>query len=211
MKSKIFASAVMAVTVFSLSGCDFFRMVAGRPTSAQFAPSTKTVETPADTLRAPVDTLCACEDTLCPCAPVDTLCVQTDTLSAPADTLCAPADTLCAPADTVCAPADTLAAPVDTVCTMEETPDMRARSEVVEPVPYKYCIVIGTFKDNGNAMWQKRRAERAGYKAVTIDCRGGMTAVAVNPTNDLNQARETFAKVKKASFCPKDAFIMVSE
>ena len=75
MKLKVCISLLLPLLV--LTGCDFFRALAGRPTSAELAALRPSVT---DTLPALADTLPAMPDTLV--APVDSAAVRDSVLSA---------------------------------------------------------------------------------------------------------------------------------
>lgn len=90
---KIIAPLAIAIMAFSVSSCDFFRLLAGRPTSAQLAKS--------DTVCCAVaDSSCCKADSTC-CAAVDSTCCESSD-----STCCCAADSVCcghcASADSVC-------------------------------------------------------------------------------------------------------------
>ncbi|MBP5488046.1 MAG: SPOR domain-containing protein [Bacteroidales bacterium] len=73
----------------------------------------------------------------------------------------------------------------------------------------KYYVVIGTFKVEANACAQAKRAEKAGYKVVTIPFTNCLTAVTVAPTDDKAEALKSLEQVKTKKFCPADAYVLV--
>lgn len=73
----------------------------------------------------------------------------------------------------------------------------------------KYFVVIGTFKVEANACAQAKRAEKAGYKVVSIPFANCLTAVAVAPTDNRAEALKSLDEVKTKKFCPADAYVLV--
>lgn len=71
-----------------------------------------------------------------------------------------------------------------------------------------FCIMIGSFGKYDNAARLASTAKNAGYQVVLIPLTNGLTAVGVCPTDSLDQASSTMAKLLKESFCPKDAWIL---
>lgn len=71
-----------------------------------------------------------------------------------------------------------------------------------------FCIMVGSFGKYDNADRLASTVKNAGYPAVLVPLTNGLTAVGVSPTNSLDQASSTMAKLLKESFCPKDAWIL---
>lgn len=83
----------------------------------------------------------------------------------------------------------------------------------VDPASLKeqYYIVIGSFKDRANADRLAAKVGEAGYPATVIILRTGMNAVGICGTNDVHSLNESLKKVRKESFCPKEAWVLVKE
>ena len=71
-----------------------------------------------------------------------------------------------------------------------------------------FCIMVGSFGKYDNAVRLVSTVKNAGYPALLIPLTNGLTAVGVSPTNSLDQASATMAKLLNESFCPKDAWIL---
>lgn len=71
-----------------------------------------------------------------------------------------------------------------------------------------FCIMVGSFGKYDNAASLVSTVKNAGYPAVLIPLTNGLTSVGVSPTNSLDQASSTMAKLLNESFCPKDAWIL---
>ena len=239
---KILGPVAIALMALCVSGCDFFRALAGRPTSAQL--------TKADT----VASCCAIPDTL---ALTDTsscggCCEAKDsTLAAKDSCCCAPADSI-AKTDTLCCPVaeqEPAAEPATEPATepaAEPEPEPEATPEAQPaPVPETveeaiisnlgqrtgflnvgvsyndirltntvesgYYILIGTFRQKSNADRLARQAAKAGLEVTRLEYANGRTAVAVRRSDNLGDAFVALGEVRKLSFSPKDACILVVE
>ena len=243
---KILGPVAIALMALCVSGCDFFRALAGRPTSAQLPK--------ADT----VASCCAIPDTL---ALTDTsscggCCEAKDsTLAAKDSCCCAPADSI-AKTDTLCCPVaeqEPAAEPATEPATepaAEPEPEPEATPEAQPaptpaPVPETveeaiisnlgqrtgflnvgvsyndirltntvesgYYILIGTFRQKSNADRLARQAAKAGLEVTRLEYANGRTAVAVRRSDNLGDAFVALVEVRKLSFSPKDACILVVE
>ena len=188
----------MAVSVCLLGGCDFFRVLAGRPTSREIEAKRRTI---------------LALDTLAQQVPDEAVLNLQESQPAPA--LTEPqtppktepsAAGQKAPAVT---PPKAPATSANTANTGVATIHTRSLDQFSEPSPeYRYYVMIGTFGSRENAVRQASRAEQAGYRAVLLPFRTGVTAVGVCPTNDLEAANATFDILRTESFFPKDAWIL---
>ena len=239
---KILGPVAIALMALCVSGCDFFRALAGRPTSAQLPK--------ADTVAA----CCAIPDTL---ALTDTsscggCCEAKDsTLAAKDSCCCAPADSI-SKTDTLCCPVaeqEPAAEPATEPATepaAEPEPEPEATPEAQPaPVPETveeaiisnlgqrtgflnvgvsyndirltntvesgYYILIGTFRQKSNADRLARQAAKAGLEVTRLEYANGRTAVAVRRSDNLGDAFVALGEVRKLSFSPKDACILVVE
>ena len=239
---KILGPVAIALMALCVSGCDFFRALAGRPTSAQLPK--------ADT----VASCCAIPDTL---ALTDTsscggCCEAKDsTLAAKDSCCCAPADSI-SKTDTLCCPVaeQEPAAEPATEPAAEPEPEPEATPEAQPaptpaPVPETveeaiisnlgqrtgflnvgvsyndirltntvesgYYILIGTFRQKSNADRLARQAAKAGLEVTRLEYANGRTAVAVRRSDNLGDAFVALGEVRKLSFSPKDACILVVE
>ena len=247
---KILGPVAIALMALCVSGCDFFRALAGRPTSAQLPK--------ADT----VASCCAIPDTLaltdtsscggCCEAKDSTLAAKDSCCCAPADSI-AKTDTLCCPVaeqEPAAEPATEPAAEPATEPAAEPEPEPEATPEAQPaptpaPVPETveeaiisnlgqrtgflnvgvsyndirltntvesgYYILIGTFRQKSNADRLARQAAKAGLEVTRLEYANGRTAVAVRRSDNLGDAFVALGEVRKLSFTPKDACILVVE
>lgn len=75
---------------------------------------------------------------------------------------------------------------------------------------HRYYLVLGSFMDEGNAAYQKARAEKAGYEVTMITFRNGYRAVGVCASDSIVESYENLKKVKMEKFCPADVWILVN-
>ena len=243
---KILGPVAIALMALCVSGCDFFRALAGRPTSAQLPK--------ADT----VASCCAIPDTLaltdtsscggCCEAKDSTLAAKDSCCCAPADSI-AKTDTLCCPvaeqepaAEPATEPATEPAAepelepeatpeaqPAPTPAPVPETVEEAIISNLgqrtgflkvgvsyndirlTNTVESGYYILIGTFRQKSNADRLARQAAKAGLEVTRLEYANGRTSVAVRRSDNLGDAFVALGEVRKLSFSPKDACILVVE
>lgn len=72
-----------------------------------------------------------------------------------------------------------------------------------------YCLVIGSFSNENNALKLISQVVDTGFQASTIAIRPGFTAVGICCTDDVVEFADAIKKVEGMSFCPKDAWILV--
>jgi len=75
----------------------------------------------------------------------------------------------------------------------------------------KYYIVVGAFRNRAYAERKLNACNAAGYTATIISFRNGLLAVAVCPSNDLNETLKNLKKLRGTTVCPKDGWILVNE
>lgn len=77
---------------------------------------------------------------------------------------------------------------------------------------HRYYVVVGTFKEVANANKYVTWASRyPGMDPVKIHFRSGKVAVGVSPSDKVVDLAGKIADVKSKPFCPKDAWILVNE
>lgn len=74
-----------------------------------------------------------------------------------------------------------------------------------------YVIVVGSFRNVGNAEGMAARVSEAGYAASVMKFESGMFSVVVKPCSRLADAVASYVKVKSEKFCPEDAWILCNE
>ena len=188
---KAITIAALAVSVCLLGGCDFFRVLAGRPTSREIEAKRKTI------LALDQDTL-AQQPAAPAVQPAQADLPDTEPKQAPGTTVTTEPRT--APANTrPKAPAEAGNAKIST----------RSSDTFTQSRPeYRYYVMIGTFGSRENAVRLASKAEAAGYQTALLPFKSGLTAVGVSPSNDLDAVCAALEKLRSEAFCPKDAWIL---
>ena len=199
---KAIIIVAFAVTASLVHGCDFFRILAGRPTSREIEEKRKAI---------------LLLDAMLPQNQSDT--VRLDTLAEPVAGTPAPSEVQPAsePAkEPAKEPAREPAAKQEV--RQQSAPaggirvETRSASAFADPKPaYRYYVLIGTFGSRDNAVRLSGMAGEAGYPVTLLPFANGMTTVAVCPTNDFGDVCAALEKLRKESFCPKDACILKIE
>lgn len=99
-----------------------------------------------------------------------------------------------------------IAAPADVPYRIKKSVLLDSASK--KAVGADFCIIVGSFGKYDNAARLVSTVKNAGYPAVLLPLTNGLTAVGVSPTNSLDQASSTMAKLLNESFCPKDAWVL---
>lgn len=107
---------------------------------------------------------------------------------------------------------DSLAA-LDTLATygIMLTGQDRIGGLVSEEPASRYYVVVGAFKERANAQKLADKAVEAGYQASLLDCRRGMVAVGLCPSDKVADIGAAVSRLMKEPFCPKDAWVLVIE
>ena len=175
---KILAIVVLCATVCLLGGCDFFRQLAGRPTSQDIEAKRQVLAREALVLQQREDSL-----RLVRAAEEERARQEADSL----------------------ATLDSLRVSRTKLVPASRVASSRARLEE------RYCVVIGAFSVPEFAARQAGRATEAGYTALQIPFRNGLTAVGACPTNSLPEVYASLKKLRLEAFCPADAWILEKE
>ena len=260
---KIFGILAIATLALSVSSCDFFRALAGRPTSAQFTQDTTCAccgaadTLSADTCCASADSCCAsadsaavadscsicsdckscegCEqtkDSCCTSEPVE--CEKKDTCTK-AEPACSEAQETVEPAAAEPLAAEPAAEPVVAEPAAEPAPaePQAVEEKIISNIGQKtgflkvsvsynnvkllntvesgYYILIGTFRQKANADRLAKQAEKAGQEVTRLEYANGRTSIALRRSDNLSDAFVALGEVRKLSFSPKDACILVVE
>ena len=193
MRKLIQTVLILLPVALTVTGCDFFRRLAGRPTSDQIAAMAEAIRLEesariADSLRRAV---------------ADTSAAQVaESQEAPA---VAPAPAATVPAT----PAPTPAATVPAATAVQTAP--AATPEPVAPAPpddlKRFYIVMASFGKVSNARNYAATLEAKGYPA-TILKRGGYQVVAVCGTDDEAAVNKSFDEIRRQDFCPQGVWII---
>lgn len=190
---KAIVMAALAAALCLLSGCDFFRVLAGRPTSKEIVAKRVRIGQELAANRRQPDSL--------------ELARQRQTVDSLAG-LAAAQPAAQAPAS---ASAPASAAPSQPARSGKTLSARNLAAAGGPALTHRYYLMIGAFGQPENARRQAERAEKAGYPATLIPFKSGVTAVGVAPTDDLNQAWAMLDRLRAESFCPKDAWILDNE
>jgi hypothetical protein len=176
----------LLVLMLAVSGCDFFRKVAGRPTSSDI--EAKRVEVMRDKEEKAV---LAREQ-----ARLDSLEAETERVRIAQEK---------AVRDSVAA-LEILKQKKYMMYDLSSFKGLASGS-----LEHLYYIVVGSFKDESNAdkVLSKVAAE-PGMQPVKIYFRNKMIAVGVAPCDKIAQMPSVMDEVRTKSFCPKDAWILVN-
>lgn len=189
---KAITIVAFIVTACLLSGCDFFRVLAGRPTSREIEEKRKAILL-LDAAEPQADTVQLAEALEEPVAE-QPAASETEPAKAPA----------------------TQSEAKQEVKQTTNSGGIRVSTRKAEvfndPKPeYRYYVMIGTFGSRDNAVRLSGKAGEAGYPVTLLPFGNGMTTVAVCPTNDFGDVCAALEKLRKESFCPKDACILKIE
>jgi cell division protein FtsN len=74
----------------------------------------------------------------------------------------------------------------------------------------KYCIVVGAFRNRSNAERKLTQCNEAGYTATIVSFRNGLLAVAVCPSDNLEETLKTLKQLRGTEVCPQDGWILMN-
>ena len=191
MKKLIQTVLILIPVALAATGCDFFRKLAGRPTSDQIAAMAEAIRLEesariADSLRKalaePQEDSAATTPT--PATPA-AQAASTPTASSPVTATTTPA--AAAPATAPSAPATAAPAPAG---------DLK-----------RFYVVMASFGNSANANKYASILEAKGYPA-TILKRGSYQVVAVCGTDDEAAIKQSFDEIRRQDFCPQGVWII---
>lgn len=185
MKKTYILMAMSAL--LCLTGCDFFRKVAGRPTGADIEEKRVAVA------RAEEEKAAAAAEQ----ARLDSLLAVQKAIEAAA--LQAEQDSLAA--------CEYLSSQK---CRMYDL--SRVRGLAKGKLDHRYYIVIGSFREEANAdRYISKLAVEPSLEPVKMHFRTGMIGVGVRPCDKITDVRTSYDQVRAMKSCPKDAWILVNE
>jgi len=193
---KVLVFMALSALLFSVSSCDFFRALVGRPTSEWIAEKEARIKADEELKNYVFDEM-ETDSSL-----VETFEAETMPVEAPASEV--------APVLEEASSAETTVAEVPVV---EKAPASKTPVNVKgmdQKLEYGYYIVVGAFSNKENAQKLADQAKAKGYEYVLLAWNNGLTAVALCPTNDLAVAYSSLENLSREPFCPKDAWIMDS-
>lgn len=194
---KIFAAISLSVLVLSVSSCDLFRSLAGRPTSAELKSAIEKqhnsaqqmqaiTEEPAETTQQAIteEPAITTEQT----APEETIAVASPQAKKEEYTMVKREGRMSVPL-----------AYTHTNSTLKATPE------------HSYYIIVGTYRQRPTLNKMIKDAHDAGYETFLLEYSNGLTSVGLMPCDNLGEAIDAYAKISKEDFCPKDACILIAK
>lgn len=182
---NIFAAISLSVLVLSVSSCDLFRSLAGRPTSAELKSAIEKQQSSAqqmqDITEEPAITT---EQT----APEETIAVASTQAEKEEYTMVKREGRMSVPL-----------AYTHTNSTLKATPE------------HSYYIIVGTYRQKPTLNKMIKDAHDAGYETFLLEYSNGLTSIGLMPCDNLGEAIDAYAKVSKEDFCPKDACILIAK
>ncbi|MBO4634589.1 MAG: SPOR domain-containing protein [Bacteroidales bacterium] len=74
-----------------------------------------------------------------------------------------------------------------------------------------YYIVVGAFRTREYAERKLKACNDAGYTATIVSFRNGLLAVAICPSNSLDQTLKTLREIRGKDICPSDGWILINK
>lgn len=182
---KIFAAISLSVLVLSVSSCDLFRSLAGRPTSAELKSAIEKQQSSAQQMQAITEEPAITTEQT---APEETIAVASTQAEKEEYTMVKREGRMSVPL-----------AYTHTNSTLKATPE------------HSYYIIVGTYRQKPTLNKMIKDAHDAGYETFLLEYSNGLTSVGLMPCDNLGEAIDAYAKVSKEDFCPKDACILIAK
>ena len=179
---KIFAAISLSVLVLSVSSCDLFRSLAGRPTSAELKSASEKQQNSAQQMQAITEEPAITTEQT---APEETIAVASPQAKKEEYTMVKREGRMSVPL-----------AYTHTNSTLKATPE------------HSYYIIVGTYRQRPTLNKMIKDAYDVGYETCLLEYSNGLTSVGLMPCDNLGEAIDAYAKVSKEDFCPKDAWIL---
>ena len=194
---KIFAAISLSVLVLSVSSCDLFRSLAGRPTSAELKSAIEKQQNSAQQMQAiteePAETT---QQTI-----TEEPAITTEQ-TAPEETIAVASPQAKKEEYTMVKREGRMSVPLaytHTNSTLKATPE------------HSYYIIVGTYRQRPTLNKMIKDAHDAGYETFLLEYSNGLTSVGLMPCDNLGEAIDAYAKISKEDFCPKDACILIAK
>ena len=182
---KIFAAISLSVLVLSVSSCDLFRSLAGRPTSAELKSAIEKQQSSAQQMQAITEEPAITTEQT---APEETIAVASPQAKKEEYTMVKREGRMYVPL-----------AYTHTNSTLKATPE------------HSYYIIVGIYRQKPTLNKMIKDAHDAGYETFLLEYSNGLTSVGLMPCDNLGEAIDAYAKVSKEDFCPKDACILIAK
>lgn len=202
---KIFAAISLSVLVLSVSSCDLFRSLAGRPTSAELKSAIEKQQNAAETEKQTITeepAITAQQATITeePAGTAQQAAIKEQT--APEETIAVVSTQAEKEGYTMVKREGRMSVPLaytHTNSTLKATPE------------HSYYIIVGTYRQKPTLNKMIKDAHDAGYETFLLEYSNGLTSVGLMPCDNLGEAIDAYAKVSKEDFCPKDACILIAK
>lgn len=202
---KIFAAISLSVLVLSVSSCDLFRSLAGRPTSAELKSAIEKQQNAAETEKQTITeepAITAQQATITeePAGTAEQAAIKEQT--APEETIAIASTQAEKEEYTMVKREGRMSVPLaytHTNSTLKATPE------------HSYYIIVGTYRQKPTLNKMIKDAHDAGYETFLLEYSNGLTSVGLMPCDNLGEAIDAYAKVSKEDFCPKDACILIAK
>ena len=173
----LFAAAML------VTGCDFFRSLAGRPTSEVIAAKRDSLEAVA---RAEAEEQARLAE------------MEQQRLAAIAAAEQFSRDSLAAEEE------------IRASKIMVQTPE-KLKGAYNMQLDRKYYVIAGSFRERANAEKKLRNVQEADYPAVLISFRNGFHAIGACPTDSVTLILSSLKAMKVDKVCPNDAWILLND
>ena len=168
---KIFAAISLSVLVLSVSSCDLFRSLAGRPTSAELKSAIEKQQSSAQQMQAITEEPAITTEQT---APEETIAVASPQAKKEEYTMVKREGRMSVPL-----------AYTHTNSTLKATPE------------HSYYIIVGTYRQKPTLNKMIKDAHDAGYETFLLEYSNGLTSVGLMPCDNLGEAIDAYAKVSK--------------
>ena len=196
---KIFAAISLSVLVLSVSSCDLFRSLAGRPTSAELKSAIEKQQNAAETEKQTITEEPA--ETTQQTAITEEAAITTEQ-TAPEEAIAVASTQAEKEEYTMVKREGRMSVPLaytHTNSTLKATPE------------HSYYIIVGTYRQKPTLNKMIKDTHDAGYETFLLEYSNGLTSVGLMPCDNLGEAIDAYAKVSKEDFCPKDACILIAK
>lgn len=75
----------------------------------------------------------------------------------------------------------------------------------------KYAIVVGAYRDEGNARRKVQACREKGFETDIVDFRNGLHAVTIGHSDSLEEVLHTLSSIKRSSVSPAEPWILTVE
>lgn len=186
MRKTLPIALVLLSVALLVTGCDFFRAVAGRPTS-------KDIEAKREVIRQ-------AEDEARRGSPVEPGMTETAKVE-PGMTETAKVE----PGMTETEPTETKPGTTEVKTAVTETkPDVTEK----KPGKKRFYVILGAFSSRDNAERYAGKLRGLGYEPEFFGFTEGRTAVGVGGTDDGQEAKDFMKELKRQDFCPEGVWIL---